>query len=136
MGFYLSSSFFITINFMNISVPAPKKLMDSNPRDIKGLNPSPSPPSSRPPSVMMTSRNLLAGLRPESKASYVTPASRSVGAYMQTSHRQLVPETDEDASVYLNGHSDGAILGLRANKKKTAKGNVKKFLIMSNILFE
>ena len=99
------------------SVPAPKNLLEVNPKNIHGLNPSPLPPASPRPGSL-TSQAVLEGIRPSSRASYITPASKSIGPYLQTTQRHLVPETDEDADVYAKENERA---GLALNKRQTAK---------------
>lgn len=106
------------------SVATPMNLMEKNPRTIQGKNPSPVPPRSPVPSNVLTTQSVLEGMGPRpssrSSASYVTAASKSIGPYLQTTVRRLIPETEIDTDVYAK-ESERELFGLPNNKRKTAK---------------
>lgn len=82
------------------SLPVPKKLTDDLPaKQITVCNPAPVAP--------IKPLNILEGSIITSKRNYVTPAQKAVGAYMQTTSRQLVPETVQDADLYISGAKSG-----------------------------
>ena len=104
------------------SVSTPKKLVEGDPRDIQGLNPSPLPPSSSPlPVATLTTQSILEGIRPESRASYITPASKSFGTYLQTTLRHLVPESDADVDLYAKGAEKSYFNFANGKQRDTAR---------------
>jgi sorbin and SH3 domain-containing protein 1 len=97
---------------------APKNLVEGNEKNIQACNPETYRP---PPKSPLTTMSLLEGTRPSSRNHYVTAASNTIGAYLQTSVRRLIPETDEDAEVYATD-TERQFFGIKKKpKKQTAK---------------
>lgn len=88
----------------------PVTLLEGNVKNIKG-------PSSSPVSAVKGSKDYMNEHKPGAALQpVVTPAPKTVGAYLQTSTRHLIPDKPSDAEIYAPGSA-----GNFQEKRQTAK---------------